>query len=81
MLYRNEIDRVAFAAGLKRLMEREKVTVFMLAEWIETSRQTIAAWRSGRALPRRHFMTKLEKIFRMRVDEIVRIGKETEKNG
>ena len=55
----------AFSENLKRIMAKEDITVNMLAEWTDSSPNTVTRWRQGRAMPHRGAADELCKIFRV----------------
>lgn len=65
-----------FGRGLKRLMEREEITIAEMEEWSGVSCSTISRTRLGVQTPHRGTMEALAAVFRMRAEEVIRAGEE-----
>ena len=66
------IDLEATGANIKRLREKNGLSVRAVQEWFKfTEPRAIYKWQSGQTLPSVDNLVALSKLFRVKVDEII----------
>lgn len=66
------------SSNLKRLRKNSKLTQEQLAEKLNVSRQTVAKWESGEALPDLDNCILMSKLYKISLDDLVRYAKNKE---
>lgn len=60
-----------FGSNLKELRKRSNLTQERLAERLAVSRQAVCMWERGARTPKISVLTKVAKIFKVPLDDIV----------
>lgn len=66
------------SSNLKKLRKNAKLTQEQLAEKLSVSRQTVAKWESGEALPDLDNCILMSKLYNISLDDLVRYAKNSE---